>query len=396
MVNQQLRVLLHPYFFFAEAWNGIDEHLLLLAKYLDRRQFELIILAHDTDGPQTGRLAERAGMRMINAPYRPGAGARRRLSALRTLYAAERIDLVHFHSPAAGGQAVAALAARLAGVPATLATYHQIQARQLPPRSRAINSLAHLAFVDDTIAVSQGVKASLVRAAGLPRHRIRVIHNGIDPPCHAAAGAGEPARASNEIRVGYFGRLSPEKGVSGLLDALALLAERDPRVRTLIVGDGPERAALEARAQQLALSDRVQFLGFRPDARRIMAQVDIVVHVPIYEGFGLVALEAMACGRPIVASDAPGGLPDIVVDGETGLLIPVGSPSATAAALARLAADPAERARLGRNGQARYERHFTAQEMAARTGARYWAALGRRAAAGPRAASPRSQLAGTR
>jgi glycosyltransferase involved in cell wall biosynthesis len=269
---------------------------------------------------------------------------------------------------------IAALAARLAGASATVATYHQIQPARLPARSRAINCVTHGALVDQTIAVSAGVRASLMATAGLPGRRIRVIHNGIDSACHSNGSRGTvapPARVNGEIRLGYFGRLSQEKGVDGLLEGLALLASRCPSLRTLIVGDGPDRAGLEAMASQLGIADHVQFLGFRPDARRIMEQIDIVVHVPIYEGFGLVALEAMAAGRSIVASDAPGGLSEIVVHGETGLIVPRGSPTALAQALVDLITDPPERARLGQNGRARYERQFTARQMAARTTAVY-------------------------
>jgi glycosyltransferase involved in cell wall biosynthesis len=381
MTDRRLRVLFHPFFFLAEEWNGMDEHLLLLARHLDRRRFELLVLTHESDGPQTRILSERAGIRAVPAPYAPGAGMLTRLTRLRALYDAERVDLVHLHGPVAGGQLVAALSARLAGAPATVATYHQIQPIRLPMRSRAINYITHTALVDATIAVSRGVKASLIAEAGLPGRRIRVIHNGIDPP-HDANGSARstvlPATVGGEIRLGYFGRLSLEKGVDGLLEGLALLAPRCPSVCTLIVGDGPDRAGLKATAERLGIADRVRFLGFRPDARRIMEQVDVVVHVPVYEGFGLVALEAMAAGRPIVASDAPGGLSEIVVHGETGLIVPRASPAALSQALMDVIAGPAERARLGQNGRARYERQFTAQRMAARTAAVYEEALGGR------------------
>ena len=365
MLSRRFRVLLHPFFFLPEAWNGMDEHLLLLAKYLDSR-FELVVLAHESDGPQTHLLAERAGIRVIDAPYRPDASAGDRLSALRSVYSDERVDLVHLHSPVAGGQAIPALAARLAGVPATVATYHQIQARRLSAKSRAINRLTHTALVDRTVAVSHGVRHSLVSATGLPEARIQVIHNGIDDPKDLVASTTPRPPVDGEVRIGYFGRLSPEKGLPDLLEGLALLAPRCPSARTLIVGDGPERAALEAMASRLGIADRVLFLGFRADARRIMAQVDVVVHVPVYEGFGLVVLEAMAAGRPVVTNDAPGGVAEIVVHGETGLVVPASCPESLAQALAYLAEDPHERERLGESGRIRRAQHFSARGMVER------------------------------
>jgi glycosyltransferase involved in cell wall biosynthesis len=377
MVSRPVRVLIHPFFFLAEAWNGMDEHLLLLSKHLDRRRYDLRVLIHDSDGPQTTRLAERAGLGAVQAPYRSGAGAMTRLTQLRALYAAQQVDLLHIHSPSAGGQTIAALAARLAGVPITLATYHQIQAHRPSARSRSINYLTHSVLVDSTIAVSEGVKRSLVTTTGLPGGRIRVIHNGIDPPVNADAAHGLPERADDDIWIGYFGRLSPEKGVARLLDSLSLLAPECPTVRTLIVGDGPERTELEAQAERLGIAHLVHFLGFRADARQIMERVDIVAHVPVYEGFGLVAIEAMACGRPVVANDAPGGLSEIIADGDTGLIVPRESTSAIARAIKGLAASPAERARLGRNARLAYERRFTAHQMTAHTAALYEAAFER-------------------
>jgi glycosyltransferase involved in cell wall biosynthesis len=377
------RVLLQPFLFLAESWNGIDEHLLQLSNHCDRARLELALLVHDTDGPQTPSLAARAGMRPVPAPYPSGASAARRLAALRALHAAEGWDLVHLHSPTAAGLGPAALAARLAGVPATLVTYHQVQPDRHPWRTRAINRALHAGVIRAAIAVSHGVRSTLIANAGIPGGRIAVIPNGVDVapgPAHhetcdaAPAGLGE--RGPREIRIGYFGRLSPEKGVDLLLDAVRLLADRLPTARTFVVGEGPERLALEARAESLGLAGRVRFLGFRADARALMRQVDIVLHVPRYEGQGLAVVEAMAAERPVVASDAPGGLSEVVVDGETGLLVSTGSAAATAEAVERLAADPRERERLGRNGRRRVEERFAAQCMAARTLAVYDQLLG--------------------
>ena len=368
----------------------MDEHLLLLARHLDRGQFELLVLTHPTDGPQTHLLAERADIRAIPAPYPPHAGALTRLAALRALYRNERIDLLHLHSPAAGGQWVPVLAARLTGVPVA-ATYHQVQAIRLPVKTRLINYVIHRWLIASTVAVSRGVKASLARAAGLPERRITVIHNGIDrteEPRVAAGSPALPARAPGEVRIGYFGRLSPEKGLAVVLQALANLAVQCPQAHTLIVGDGPERERLEAITRLLAIEDRVSFLGFRPDARALMAEVDIIVHTPVYEGFGIVVLEAMAAGRPVVVNDSPGGLTEIVTHGETGLVVPANSPSALAAALAQLCADPEARRRLGQQGLARYEERFSARAMAERVAALYERSLRGRSTAGPGSFEP--------
>ena len=385
MTPRRARLLFYPVHFLPEPWNGIDEHLLLLARSLDRDRFEPLLLHRPRDGPQTQALAERAGIRLVPMPESAG-GVRQRLHALCALLRRERVDILHIHTPAAGGQAIPALAARLAGVRATLVTYHQVQPRRLPARSRTLNSLTHMLLIDATVAVSGDVCETLVHAAGLPRRRIRVIRNGIDPAPPPVATDGLPPREPGEVRIGYFGRLSHEKGVHVLLRALAEVVARAPHVRTFIVGDGPERAALAALAAHLGLSERVSFLGFRPDARALMAQVDIVAHVPIYEGFGLVVLEAMATGRPVVTSDAPGGLRDIVDHETTGLLVPVGDAAAAARALLRLVEDAETRRRLGANGRARCAQHFSAARMVEQVTALYETALTRRHAAEPAAA----------
>jgi glycosyltransferase involved in cell wall biosynthesis len=355
-------VLFHPFFFLSESWNGIDEHLLLLSSHIDRERFEPLVLVHESDGTQTQTLAERARIEPLSAPCGLDAGPRSRLRGLQTLYARERIGLLHMHSPVAGGQSVPALAARLAGVKGTIATYHQIQPERLGGRSRVANRITHRRLVDSVMAVSHGVERSLRTNAGLAGP-MQVVPNGVDDAGSDVAPSDLPARDDGDVWVGYFGRLSPEKGVTRLLEMAALLAPAHPQLRLLIVGDGPERDALSQAAAELGIVDTVHFLGFRSDARAVMCAVDIVVHAPVYEGFGLVVLEAMAAGRPVVASDAPGGVPDMVVDGETGVLVADGSPKGLASAIRRLLDDEGERRRLGSNGRRRFVEHFTAERM---------------------------------
>ena len=191
--RRPLRLLFHPFLFLSESWNGIDEHLLLLSTRLDRERFEPLVLVHESDGTQTRTLAERAGIEILSAPYGPGAGARERLRELRSLYEREQISLLHVHSPVAGGQAVPAVAARLAGVTATLATYHQIQPLRLSRKSRLANRVTHRRLVDSVMAVSHGVELSLRTNAGVGGP-MKVVHNGIDDAGADVAPGDLPAR----------------------------------------------------------------------------------------------------------------------------------------------------------------------------------------------------------
>jgi glycosyltransferase involved in cell wall biosynthesis len=378
MTKPRVRILHLPFFYFPEAWNGIDEHLLLLARHIDRARFEFLLMSHPHDGTQTTTLAERAAMPMLNAPCGSDTNPSHRLRALTEIFREQHIDVLHLHSPVVGGQFIPALAARMAGVPAVIASYHQFQSDPLPPLSRVISRVTHSTLIDHTVAISPALRDSLIHKSAVPPSRIRLILYGTDAPDETLQREGAPPRLPGELRLGYFGRLSEEKGIPTLLEALSILAKRHPEVRTILAGDGPERARLERMAVDLGIADKVYFLGFRRDARLLMEEVDIVVHVPIVEGFGLVVLEAAAAGRPVVVNQAPGGISEIVVDRETGLVVPSGSPRGVVDAIEYLAARPAERIRLGHNGYRRWSELFSARQMARHTMELYERSLPRR------------------
>jgi 2-deoxystreptamine N-acetyl-D-glucosaminyltransferase/2-deoxystreptamine glucosyltransferase len=363
-----------PYFFMPETWNGMDEHMLLLSRHLDRGKFDLAVLGQADDGPQTRLLAERASIPFFSASFAPQTPGPVRCHRLSNFLRREGIDLLHIHTPAAGGLTWPVLAARLAGVK-VIVTCHQIQPWRHPLRTRLFNRFTHARLVDRTVAVSTALERSLRHNAGL-RSGIHVILNGVDPPQPARTPASLPGNTADEVRVGYFGRLSPEKGVATLLHAFALVQTRSKPVRLFVVGDGPQRSEIEALANALELDERVEFLGLRSDARSLMSEMDLVVHVPEYEGFGLVLLEAMAAGKALLVNDAPGGMTELVEDGVNGRVVRAHSVEALADALDALTSDPAERARLGANGLRIYAERYSASSFAARTQSLYDAVLG--------------------
>lgn len=173
----------------------------------------------------------------------------------------------------------------------------------------------------------------------------RVIRNAVEPHPEGGPAAPLPAR-DGRLLVGAVGRLSAQKGVAFFLRAIPLMECAD-RCLFLIAGDGEERPKLEALADGLGVRERVRFLGYRADARAVIGQMDIVALPSLWEGSSLVSMEAFAAGRPVVAS-AVGGVPEIVRDGENGLLVPPGDARALAEALDRLAGDGELRARMGR------------------------------------------------
>ncbi len=181
-----------------------------------------------------------------------------------------------------------------------------------------------------------------------------VIHNALPLP-ELAASAG-PRDGS---RLAFAGRLIRKKGVDVLLAAIGLLGARFPRLHLSIAGEGDERPALEAEVARLGLAGRITFAGrLAHDAvYPFLAAADVVVMPSRIEPFGLVALEAALMKRPVIAS-AVDGLPEVVLHGETGLLVPPDDPPALAAAIAHLIADPMRAGALGAAARQRAEAHF--------------------------------------
>ena len=196
-----------------------------------------------------------------------------------------------------------------------------------------------------------------------PAKPVSVIPYGIDleqfdPSAHSKT-------SQERCFVGTMSRLSPEKGLEHLLAATALLRERGVDVDLVLAGDGPSRTGLEALTTELALGDRVRFLGevVHADVPTVLAGFDIFAMPSTWEGFGVSALEASGMKLPVVASDIH-GIPDVVVDRETGLLVPAADPVALATAIEQLVANPALRRRMGEAGRAYVTREYRWEDNA--------------------------------
>jgi len=219
-------------------------------------------------------------------------------------------------------------------------------------------------------------------AAGVSPEKLALIPGAIDTAEFAAAGADAARRAAVRAEwglddaaaaapgcaVGVVGRLVGGKGHGCFLAAAARLADTPAVAKFLIVGEGPERAALEAEAGRLGVADgRVLFTGFRDDVPAVLAALDILV-LPSTDAevLPLVVMEALAAGRPVVATSV-GGVPEMIEDGVSGLLVPPGDADALAAALRRLTGDATLRARLAGAGRECVERRFTLARMVSET-----------------------------
>jgi glycosyltransferase involved in cell wall biosynthesis len=275
-----------------------------------------------------------------------------------------QVDLLHTHTLAAAN-ALGRAAARLARIPVVSHLHIENTFRTATrPVLRAADNLTARRCAA-LVAVSEDTRRAYERQ-GYPR-RIEVVYNGVDldgsRPGGLRAELGIPDAAP---LIGEIGRLCDVKGQRELIEALAQL----PDARVVLVGADLERGGayqdeLEREAERRGVADRVVFAGRRDDARELLADVDVFALPSWTEGLPLVVLEAMAQGKPVVATPV-GGTPEVVVDGETGLLVPPRDPPALAAALRRLLDDDTLRARMGEAGYRRVAERFSADAMTRR------------------------------
>jgi glycosyltransferase involved in cell wall biosynthesis len=295
---------------------------------------------------------------------------------LRERWTEDPVDLAHAHFWMSG---VATLeAGRATGVP-VLQTFHalgtvkrrQQGARDTSPPDRIPLERRLCRTVDRVIATCRDEVAEL-RRMGMPAHAASVIPCGVDTDAFRPVSTPGPTPKVDHPRLLVIGRIVERKGVGNVIEALAQL----PGVELLVAGGpaadlldtDPEVQRLREVARRLGVADRVRFLGAvsRRDVPALTCSSDVVVAVPWYEPFGIVPVEAMACGRPVVGS-AVGGLLDTVVPGVTGELVPPRRPDLLAPVLRDLLADPARRAAYGKAGRARAVRTYQWRQVVAAT-----------------------------
>ena len=270
------------------------------------------------------------------------------LGALLRVIDRRDIDVLHLHGY--GATTFGRLAGAIRGLPTIL---HEHANLTDTPWFQKIADRLLAPFTDIAIAVSQSTADFVVRARKVPASSVKVVYLGV--PLHEFTREFSPdevAQAREELgirpedfAVGTITRLHDSKGNSYLVDAAAQVVARRPHARFVLVGEGPLRPDLEAQAARLGLGDRVRLAGFRRDTARALAAFDLTVFPSLWEGTPLTAFEALAMGKPIVATDAD-GLVDILTAGHDAVIVPKRNARALAEAIVEAADHPDDRARL--------------------------------------------------
>jgi glycosyltransferase involved in cell wall biosynthesis len=283
------------------------------------------------------------------------------------------------HSHGARSNVYTRLAARLAGVPGVVSSVHNsLLDYPVPPmRRRAYVALERLTspLADRILPVSGAIAHDLVERYRIDRSRVTIVRNGIDADQFAGEStAGAPLGLAGPL-IGVVARMTAQKAHGVLLDAMPLIRARVPRLGCLMIGDGVLRSALEERARRIGVADACRFLGARNDVARLLAALDVAVLPSCSEGLPFAVLEAMAVGKPVVATRV-GGLAEVIEDGVTGHLVPPGDAGALAAAIVSLLTDPDRARTMGQAAAHRVRTQFTLTGMVSAIEAVYDETLG--------------------
>lgn len=350
------------------TWRGGEAQLLHLAKGLSQRGHRQWIV-----GQPGSPLLERAGEEGLEtvALKMSSEFSLTAIWRLARLFEEHRIQVIHMHT--SHSVMLAGLAARWAGVPVRVMSRRVDFTRFHPSATTSGNPFRRFKYrwnTDRIIAISKGVHNALVQD-GIDPARVVVIYDACPLDLFDPTLPSEPFRREGGLGpdmpvIGNVAHFADHKGHRYLVEAAQQVIQREPRARFVLVGDGDLRAVIEEQVKALGLDASVIFTGFRADIPQVLAAFDLFVLSSHMEGMGSVLLEAMAMGRPIVATRV-GGIPELIEDGVEGLLVPPRDPKALAGAILSLLADPDKRLRMGLAGRRKVAQGFSVEQMVAKT-----------------------------
>jgi glycosyltransferase involved in cell wall biosynthesis len=365
--NHQPAVLLH----FAEA-SDTSGYFPQLASWHDSARYKMIFATLKPMAPWLRAYMEERGIECFSCRCTKrsqyGLGILRLMKFLRR----RRVQILHTHlfEPSIIGL----IAGKLAHTPHLVMTRHYSDYHTRVGRTRAVR-LDQLctSLCQRVIAVSQHTADGMIEDEGAPSEKIAMIYNGVDfdrlklPSPEELQALRRELAPNGEFLLLQVARLHPEKGHEFLLHALpavreAVQSDGGPPVKLLLAGAGPYEAAYRAQVQELGIESMVEFLGFRRDAPSLMAVADVMVLPSVAEAFGLVITEALYLGTPVISTQV-GGIPEIVGEGEGGILVPPASPEALATAIINMRRDAEARQRLAGAGRDKVLRQFSFERM---------------------------------
>jgi glycosyltransferase involved in cell wall biosynthesis len=345
---------------------GAERVVQRLATQLSKRRYNVLVACLHEPGAVADEMLA-ADVPVVNLGMR-GKSDVRVVYQLFRLLRDEGIQILHahmFHS-----NLLAALVGKLANVPVIIATRHceDIGGSRREQINRWTRGLC-----DAVVAVSQEVCEAEIRHSRTDPSKVIVIPNGVQIEAFTGVSQAKVEALGQELGIhpgapviGTVARFDEQKGHIYLLDATVKILQQLPNTKVLLVGGGPLRPQMEDKAEALGLSDSIIFAGIRYDIPEILALLDLFVLSSLWEGLPIAILEAMAAGRPIVATRV-GGVPEAVVDGVTGLLVPPRDPVALADAVTRLLRRPGLCRQMGQAGQERASQYYSVESMVEQT-----------------------------
>jgi glycosyltransferase involved in cell wall biosynthesis len=349
------------YYVDGSTFGGVEQVLVSLLSRLDRTRWKPVLFHHPGAGvdPLVAE-ARRLDIKTIAVARMKNAGAILNFYPFVRALRMEKPTIFHAHLNWLLSCKFGVMAAAVARVPVVISTLHNFL---LPPWRSNIYWQQRLvsANVHQYTAVSQAVARQLTDSFDVPSSKVKVLYNGIPLlPFDQLAGIKQTDGTRHPI-VLTVARLDTQKGHTFLLDAIAQV----PDANFILAGSGAEKEALEAKARNLGISDRVIFMGHRSDIPDLLANCDLFVLPSLYEGFPLSVLEAMAAGKPVVATTVS-GTPEAVLDGVTGYLVPPGNPVALANAIRNVLSDLPRASQMGLAGKRRAQELFSVEAMVQR------------------------------
>lgn len=365
---------------------GVPDHVIALLSNISDR-YELWLVCREVIPQHAARLQE-IGVKVHLIDLARVPNPLRDLRALVQLVRfmrRNRFDILHSHM--SKGAMIGGIAGRIAGVPVVVHTAQGFGWLALRnPLLRGLfwlyDKMLFKSTLDRLFIVSERQGERLVSAGMVKRELMTTVYNGIDPDAVRLAATTGVTRADlgvpdDALLVVTVARLVWFKAVHTLIEALHLLGNEAGNVHLVVVGDGELRPELEQQISNLGLRNRVRLIGSRSDAARIIHLADVFALSSVAEGMPLAIMMAMALNKPVVATTVD-GVPELVVEGETGLLVPARDAVSFSAALHRMIRDPELRRRCGEAGRRRVDTHFTQRGMADTTDRLYRELLGTR------------------